>query len=239
MDPFVRLLEVHKLLHYMQEAGQPLRLQYKSALWPICRKPAACPAHDRGAILLQGMPMVATTRASRLNCCPAQSRLPDHSFKSDVAAWARFGSRSLRLSKGLRTPFGLELLATVHWVALNEDASTTADVIAQTHAWNERKRRFTAEQITLAQQVLASKGWLDQARGQSRRHATSRAAMLSANYLRRRDQLAAARRPAAARHGLAVPHARRGAGPARRQSLERGADRGAGALAARQQRHHI
>jgi O-acetyl-ADP-ribose deacetylase (regulator of RNase III) len=28
LDPFVTLLEVHKLMYFMQEAGQPLRLQY-------------------------------------------------------------------------------------------------------------------------------------------------------------------------------------------------------------------
>jgi hypothetical protein len=28
MDPFVTLLEIHKLLYFMQEAGEPLRLRY-------------------------------------------------------------------------------------------------------------------------------------------------------------------------------------------------------------------
>ncbi len=31
MDPFVSLLEVHKLMYFMQEAGEPLRLQYAKA----------------------------------------------------------------------------------------------------------------------------------------------------------------------------------------------------------------
>ena len=31
MDPFVTLLEVHKLLYFMQEAGEELRLQYAKA----------------------------------------------------------------------------------------------------------------------------------------------------------------------------------------------------------------
>lgn len=33
MDPFVSLLEVHKLLYFMQEAGAPLKLQFKKALY--------------------------------------------------------------------------------------------------------------------------------------------------------------------------------------------------------------
>ncbi len=31
MDPFVTLLEVHKLMYFMQEAGEPLRLGYRKA----------------------------------------------------------------------------------------------------------------------------------------------------------------------------------------------------------------
>jgi hypothetical protein len=33
MDPFVTLLEVHKLMYFMQEAGEPLRLQYAKAAY--------------------------------------------------------------------------------------------------------------------------------------------------------------------------------------------------------------
>ena len=28
MDPFVTLIEIHKLMYFMQEAGEPLRLNY-------------------------------------------------------------------------------------------------------------------------------------------------------------------------------------------------------------------
>ena len=31
LDPFVTLLEVHKLMYFMQEVGEPLRLRYKKA----------------------------------------------------------------------------------------------------------------------------------------------------------------------------------------------------------------
>ena len=33
MDPSVSLLEVHKLLYFAQEAGEPLRLRYVKALY--------------------------------------------------------------------------------------------------------------------------------------------------------------------------------------------------------------
>ena len=33
MDPFVTLLEIHKLMYFMQEAGEGLRLQYNKGLY--------------------------------------------------------------------------------------------------------------------------------------------------------------------------------------------------------------
>ena len=33
LDPFVTLLELHKLMYFMQEAGQPLRLNYKKHVY--------------------------------------------------------------------------------------------------------------------------------------------------------------------------------------------------------------
>ena len=81
-------------------------------------------------------------------------------LQADIAAHTRF-DRVAALVDGFETPFGLELLATVHWVLRKEGARGAADAVAQTHAWNERKRRFTAEQITLAHDVLSNKGWLN------------------------------------------------------------------------------
>jgi hypothetical protein len=33
MDPFVSLLEVHKLMYFAQEAGEPLKLKYAKAVY--------------------------------------------------------------------------------------------------------------------------------------------------------------------------------------------------------------
>jgi len=46
LDPTVSLLEVHKLLYFMQEAGEPKIKIRKSALWPLCTKFAACAQCD-------------------------------------------------------------------------------------------------------------------------------------------------------------------------------------------------
>ena len=50
LDPFVTLLEVHKLMYFMQEAGEPLQAALQGrAVRPLCREPAPRAARDRRA----------------------------------------------------------------------------------------------------------------------------------------------------------------------------------------------
>ena len=63
------------------------------------------------------------------------------------------------LVEGLESPFGLELLATVHWVVTREGASSDDEAIARTYEWGPRKRRFRPNQIALARRVLSEQGW--------------------------------------------------------------------------------
>ncbi len=64
------------------------------------------------------------------------------------------------LVEGFESPFGLELLSTVHWVVSREQARISDDVIARTYAWNERKRQFSRRQIGIAFGVLSEKDWI-------------------------------------------------------------------------------
>ena len=72
---------------------------------------------------------------------------------------ARF-DRVAELVEGFESSFGLELLATVHWVAAEDPTASREDVVAGTYAWDERKRQFSEGQIRLALGVLREKGWL-------------------------------------------------------------------------------
>ena len=66
-----------------------------------------------------------------------------------------------KLIAGFETPFGMELLATMHWVARHEEAATVGEAVEKTYAWGDRKQMFTAEQIRMAWQALADRGWLE------------------------------------------------------------------------------
>ena len=80
-----------------------------------------------------------------------------------LEGYSETGQRLERVSYvvcGFESSFGLELLATVHWVAAEHPSSTEDEVIAHTYAWNPRKRQFSERQIRLALQVLEERGWL-------------------------------------------------------------------------------
>lgn len=71
--------------------------------------------------------------------------------------------RVTRLIEGFETPYGMELLATVHWLS-QEDPTVKNDfhrAVAGFAAWNKRKREhFRPEHIQVAWQRLHQQGWL-------------------------------------------------------------------------------
>ncbi len=83
------------------------------------------------------------------------------SLRDDGETKARV-DRVANLVEGFETPFGLELLATVHWVATRDSLNDLDAVVSKTYAWGDRKRKFSESQIELAFKVLANKGWLKQ-----------------------------------------------------------------------------
>ena len=64
------------------------------------------------------------------------------------------------LISGFETPYGMELLATVHWVGSKNGANSVAEAVAQVHSWNDRKRMFSPAHIELAWNVLVKFGLL-------------------------------------------------------------------------------
>jgi hypothetical protein len=52
--------------------------------------------------------------------------------------------------QGFETPFGMELLATVHWVAVHDGALTVDEAVDAVYQWKDRKRAFEPRQIRLA-----------------------------------------------------------------------------------------
>ena len=65
-------------------------------------------------------------------------------FLADKAKTRGRLERVFELVDGFESQFGLELLATVHWVASVEKARKPDEVAGRTYAWNKRKEQFLA-----------------------------------------------------------------------------------------------
>jgi hypothetical protein len=63
--------------------------------------------------------------------------------------------------EGFESQFGLELLATVHWIATREKPASEDELIERFYAWADRKRQFSPAQIRLTMKVLTEKGWVE------------------------------------------------------------------------------
>ena len=160
MDPFIRLLEVHKLLYFMQVAGEAsLRLRYvKAPYGPYAENLRHLLLSVEGH-LTSGYTDGIDDPEKQLELVPGAVADADQFLERHPHTQRRF-ERVADLVKGFETPFGLELLSTVHWVSAQEGATTPDKAMTATFEWNERKRRFSPQQIALAWDVLHDKGWL-------------------------------------------------------------------------------
>lgn len=159
MDPFVTLLEVHKLMYFMQEAGEPLRLRYVQALYGPYAENLRHVLREIEGYYVSGFVDDGDAPDKELAVVPGASRDADEFLVAHSETRARF-ERVGELVQGFESPFGLELLSTVHWVATQGGARGVDEVVSDTYAWNERKKQFSPRQIRLALDVLSKRGWL-------------------------------------------------------------------------------
>ena len=153
------LLEIHKLMYFMQEAGEPLRLRYTKALYgPYAENLRQVLAHVEGHFLT-GYADGGDAPDKQLELVPGASKDALAFLETHPDTKARF-DRVAELVQGFETPFGMELLATVHWVAVHDGARTIDKAVDAVYQWNDRKRVFEPRQIQLAWDVLDAGGWL-------------------------------------------------------------------------------
>lgn len=159
MDPFVSLLEVHKLLYFLQESGERLRLQYRKAHYGPYAENLTHLLRTVEGYFISGYADGGDRPDKLLEIIPGALADAEAMLAEAEDTRRRFDAVA-DLVEGFETPFGLELLATVHWVVRHEGAATVDEVVAATYCWNDRKRRFSPAQLALAHDVLARKGWL-------------------------------------------------------------------------------
>lgn len=158
LDPFVTLLEVHKLMYLMQEAGEPLSLRYqKGPYGPY----ADNLRHVLNAIeghLISGYADGGDDPDKQLTLVPGAVEDAKAFLDQHPDSRTRF-DKVAELVEGYESPFGLELLSTVYWIMKNETVTSIDEVINHTYTWSEHKRQFSRRQIALAIDTVTGKGW--------------------------------------------------------------------------------
>lgn len=162
MDPFVTLIEAQKLMYFMQEAGQPLRLNYIKHHYGPYATNLAHVLHRIEGHFVTGYQDGGDQPDKELTIVPGVVEDAEAALAHEPATQDNF-RRVADLVDGFETPFGLELLSTVHWVATREGAASVDDAISRIYRWSDRKKVFTPRQIAIAFETLRAKGWLAQA----------------------------------------------------------------------------
>ena len=158
LDPSISLLEVHKLMYFAQEAGEPLRLRYvKAPYGPYAENLRHVLATVEG-YMISGYGDGGDKPDKALELVPGAAEEARAFLDQHPATLERF-ERVAKLVEGFESSYGMELLATVHWVMKHEGAQGS-DVVDAIHAWNPRKQMFTDQQIWLAARRITDAGWL-------------------------------------------------------------------------------
>lgn len=159
MDPTVSLLEIHKLMYFMQESGQPLKLNYTKGIYgPYGQNLRHVLTHIEGHFIV-GYGDAADQPDKAIEPMAPAVAAAEEFLSNHPRVHARFG-RVVDLIEGFETPLGMELLSTVHWVATQDGATSAEDATAKVYAWNDRKRMFAPEHIRVAWDTLERHGWL-------------------------------------------------------------------------------
>lgn len=160
LNPFITLLEIHKLMYFMQEAGEPLKLKYRKAFYGPYAENLRHVLNAIEGHLIFGYTDAGDKPNKQLQLAPGAIKDAALFLEQHPNTFNRL-NKVAELVEGFESPFGLELLSTVHWVMTQESVSSIADVIRHSYAWNDHKRQFTPRQITLAIDALSKKGWVE------------------------------------------------------------------------------
>lgn len=159
------LLEVQKLAYFLQEAGEPLRLKYEAGHYGPYATNLNKVLEMMEGHFIRGYGDSQRPEAE-IELLPGAIEEASAFLVDKRDSVARL-EQVADLIEGFETPYGMELLASVHWVARyggpqGEAPATNVDTAVEVvHAWNPRKQNiFKPDHIRAAWAQLTQKGWM-------------------------------------------------------------------------------
>lgn len=154
-------LEMQKLAYLLQASGEDMKLNFvKHQYGPYAENLnhllLSMEGHyTRGFGDRAGRSAVTVMPEAAQEAAEVLKELPDARQSLD---------RVTKLIEGFESPYGLELLASVHYVTRHNmlAASDSATAISQVQNWNKRKRDlFESAHLQVAWNALHEEGWLE------------------------------------------------------------------------------
>lgn len=155
------LLEIQKLAYFLQESGERLRLNYVAHLYGPY-------AHNLNKVLelLEGHFIQGYGDSQKpdveVELLPGATEAASDFLANRSESLSRL-KRVASLIEGFETPYGMELLSSVHWVSVHEtpEPSNCEEATKALHRWNERKRKmFPPDHVRVAWARLNDLGWV-------------------------------------------------------------------------------
>lgn len=159
MEIAVTLAEAHSLMYFLQAAGENLDLRYKKELYgPYAPNLGSWLTQIDDSFLLYSLEEKSIIE-NPLHLQPGALEQAKKLLLENEDTSSRC-TLIAELFEGFETAYGMELLATVHWVATKEEATTPKLAVDSFYAWNDRKKTFAAYDIKFTWQHLKKISWL-------------------------------------------------------------------------------
>lgn len=157
-------IEMQKLMYFLQESGEPLKLRYEAHHYgPYADNLRHVLNELEGAYLVgYGDGSARVTEAEPIHPLPGAPEQAAEVLSKYPATRERI-KRVLAVSDGFDSMYGMELLATVHWAATHDtaDSSDVTEITKRVQSWNARKRDlFTERHVRIAWEHLHDEGWI-------------------------------------------------------------------------------
>lgn len=159
MAPYLTLIEIHKLMYLMQASGEPLKLKFSKGHYGPYAENLRHVLKEIDGHFIRGYGDAHDDPDKQIEIEVSAAVQAEHYLEQHPSTHRHF-DRVGELMTGFETPYGMELLATVHWVASREGATSPKKAATKVYEWNDRKRMFSEAHIRLAWETLKSGGWL-------------------------------------------------------------------------------
>lgn len=154
-------IEVQKLAYFLQSAGEDLKLHFaKHHFGPYSDELRHALNRMEGHFIVGMGDGTIESEIEPVSSALAEAEafVAEH---SDSELEARI-ERVRKVIEGFQSPYGMELLASVHWVTAHEPGvDSLGEAVAAVHEWNARKQKLLEPaHIEAAWQRLRTEGWI-------------------------------------------------------------------------------